>query len=139
MMKGKNVREKLEQYISRIKDVAPFKIHLEIDNTIDTLKFSMEVRKSIFLIFKEAVNNALKYAEATNMFVQLKQVERSVQFIITDDGKGFNTSGVTYGNGLGTMALRAKGCKGNFVIHAEEGKGTQIKVTIPIPHIRQKI
>ena len=75
---GENVREKLEQYISRIKDIAAFKIHLEIDDAIDALKFSMEVRKAIFLIFKEAVNNALKYAEATNMFIQLKPVEKSI-------------------------------------------------------------
>jgi two-component system sensor histidine kinase UhpB len=136
---GENVREKLEQYIARIRDIAIFKIHLEIDNTIDTLKFSMEVRKAIFLIFKEAVNNALKYAEATNVFIRLKTVEKNIEFIITDDGKGFNTQTVVYGNGLGIMGLRAKDCKGNFVVHTEEGKGTEIKIIIPIPHIRQKI
>ena len=43
---GENVREKLEQYVSRIKDVAPFKIHLEIDDAIDTIKFTNGNKKS---------------------------------------------------------------------------------------------
>ncbi len=136
---GGNVREKLEQYITRIKDVAAFKVHLEIDKSIDALKFSMETRKAIFLIFKEAANNTLKYADAKNMFIQLKMVEKNIEFIIADDGKGFNSATVVYGNGLDTMALRAKNCKGHFEVQSLPGKSTEIKIKIPIPHIRQKI
>ncbi len=46
---------------------------------------------------------------------------------------------VANGNGLGTMALRAKDCAGSFVIQSEESKGTEINISIPIPHFRQKI
>lgn len=136
---GSNVREKLEQYVARIKDMAPFKIHLETDAAIDAVKFSMETRKNIFLIFKEAINNVLKYAEAKNLSIQLNQVEKNIELIIKDDGKGFDAAAINYGNGLDTMALRAKNVKGNFDINSTEGKGTSVKIIIPIPHIRQKI
>jgi two-component system, NarL family, sensor histidine kinase UhpB len=135
---GSNVRDKLEQYVARIKDVALFNIHLQTDEALDTLKFSMEVRKNIFLIFKEAINNTLKYADAKNIFISLKLIEKNIELNIKDDGKGFNISAITYGNGLDTMAMRAKNCKGNYEINSAEGKGTLIKITIPLPHIRQK-
>jgi len=136
---GENVREKLEQYISRIKDIATFKIILEIDEAIDTIKFSMEIRKAILLISKEAVNNAVKYAGASHMLIQLKQIDKNLQLVITDDGIGFDTASVIKGNGLDTMALRAKNCKGNLDIQSSSGKGTKIKITLPIPRFRQKI
>ena len=66
-------------------------------------------------------------------------MKKILQLIITDDGKGFNINAVANGNGLDTMALRAKNCKGNFEIHSAEGKGTEIKISIPIPHFRQKL
>jgi signal transduction histidine kinase len=133
---GENLREKLEQYISRIKDVAPFHVQLEIDEAIDTIKFPMEIRKMIFLIFKEAMNNALKYAQATSLSVSLKLIDRNVQLKIADNGNGFDINKVTPGNGLDTMTLRTKNCKGVFKIDSEENIGTTITATIPIPHFR---
>ena len=53
------------------------------------LNFRMEIRKTIFLIFKEAMNNALKYADATKLLIRLKIVERNIVLIIADNGKGF--------------------------------------------------
>ena len=103
------------------------------------MKFRMEIRKTIFLIFKEALNNTLKYADATKVVIQLKLVERNIVLIISDNGNGFNMETVPTGNGLDTMALRAKNCNGSLNIYSAEGKGTEIRATIPIPHFRQKI
>jgi signal transduction histidine kinase len=133
---GENLREKLEQAIARIKDVAPFHVQLEIDAAIDAIKFPMEIRKTIFLIFKEAINNALKYAAATKLFVTLRLIEKNAELKIADNGKGFNIKTIDTGNGLNTMALRTKNCKGIFTIDSEENKGTTITAIIPIPHFR---
>ena len=114
----------------------PFKIHLDIAEEIDKIKFPMEIRKSIFLIFKEAINNALKYSEATEMNISLTMVDKNVQLVIDDNGRGFDKTAVTAGNGLETMAQRAKDCKGSVYIQSEPHEGTQVKVIIPIPHIR---
>jgi signal transduction histidine kinase len=133
---GENLREKLEQYVLRIQDIARFKIHLKIGDDIDGIKFSMETRKSIFLIFKEALNNTLKYAEATELNVSLDRVDRNITLIISDNGKGFDQPTINPGNGLETMALRAKNCKGSFEIESSPIKGTCIKVVLPLPHFR---
>jgi signal transduction histidine kinase len=134
---GENLREKLEQYVSRIKEFAAFTINLEITDAIDRIKFPMETRKSIFLIFKEAVNNTLKYAEATEVGIYLDLLDKNdVRLIIADNGKGFDPAIVTTGNGLETMALRARNCKGNFDLQSSPGRGTAIQAILPLPHFR---
>jgi signal transduction histidine kinase len=133
---GGNLREKFDQYVLRIREVAPFQIQLGIADEIDNIKFPMEIRKNIFLIFKEAINNALKYSEATDMNISIDMADKNVQLVIEDNGRGFDKTTVTAGNGLETMALRAKDCRGSINIQTAPHKGTQIKVIIPLPHIR---
>jgi signal transduction histidine kinase len=133
---GGNLREKIEQYISRIKEIAPFQIQLDMASEIDEIKFPMEIRKSIFLIFKEAINNAIKYSNATQLNIGLRILDKKLQLCIDDNGKGFDKTTVTSGNGLETMCLRAKSCKGNFNIESTLDKGTQVNVIIPLPHFR---
>jgi signal transduction histidine kinase len=82
------------------------------------------------------MNNALKYAQATSLSVSLKLIDRNVQLKIADNGNGFDINKVTPGNGLDTMTLRTKNCKGVFKIDSEENIGTTITATIPIPHFR---
>lgn len=133
---GENLREKLEQYVSRLKELSASTIHLDIDASIDAVKFTMEIRKTILLIIKEAINNSLKYAAAKNLFIHLKIINKNISLIIQDDGIGFNINTIETGNGLGTMALRAKNIQGRFDLHSAEEQGTIIKIIIPIPHFR---
>lgn len=134
---GENLREKLEQFVARIKDVATFKTHLEIDSAIDAIKFAMETRKAIFLIVKEAANNAVKYANAANFYIQIKLIEKKLLLNIEDDGVGFETGENSFGNGLDTMTMRTKNIQGTIEIHSKKGSGTKIKIAIPIPHFRE--
>ena len=133
---GENLRERLEQYKTRIKGIAPFNISSTIAAEIDGIKFSMEMRKSVFLIFKEAINNATKYSEATEMNIQLSIAHKMLVLKIEDNGKGFDKSSIEEGNGMELMALRAKNCNGTCIINSAPGKGTSIEVQLPLPHSR---
>lgn len=133
---GENLREKLEQHIAGIKEIAPFKVNLDIAVGIDNIKFPMEIRKSIFLISKEAINNALKYSCATQLNINVSLVGNTLQMIIADNGKGFDEATIVKGNGLETMSLRAKNCKGKFELRSTLCKGVTIEVVIPLPRTR---
>ena len=133
---GENVREKLEQYVLRVQEAASSSIQLTVDSKIDTIKFPMETRKTILLLCKEALNNALKYADATTINISLGTENNHIQFTVSDNGNGFNKEIVTNGNGLGIMDLRAKDNKGHLTVQSSPGKGTEIKVLLPIPHSR---
>lgn len=91
-----------------------------------------EKRKNIFLIFKEALNNAAKYSGCSKVAVSLSCNHQSIQLEIADDGAGFDKDQAKSGNGLRNMKYRAELLNGTFELNSEKGKGTRINLNLPI-------
>lgn len=92
-----------------------------------------EVRQNIFLVFKEAINNMMKYSKAiacsTRMYVQHNHFVMQ----ITDNGKGFDETVKESGNGLKNMQERTEELNGIFFIESSLEKGTDIIIQLPYP------
>ena len=93
----------------------------------------------VFYIAEEAVNNARKHAQAANTWVRLKQVDQDLVLLeIQDDGIGFNVSSIdayyeTRGSlGMINMRERTELVSGIFQIESAEGRGTRVRILIPI-------
>ncbi|MCY7422652.1 MAG: hypothetical protein LH478_13020 [Chitinophagaceae bacterium] len=114
---------------------AIFDIDEELDNRIE----NPQVRKNILLVTKEAMNNIAKYSKANTASISLRQVNQSVNLIITDDGIGFDQTVATAGNGLHNMLQRSKQIKGACNIISSVGKGTTVKCIYPIAIISHTI
>ena len=97
-------------------------------DSLDRLELNMEQRKNFYLIFKEAINNTAKYAEAKKVTVHLSYQHRELSMEITDDGKGFDLRAHADGNGLKNMAARAAQLQGHLEIESMPGKGTHIRL-----------
>jgi signal transduction histidine kinase/ligand-binding sensor domain-containing protein len=110
------------------------------------LNFHLEVtkRKNFFLIFKEAINNAIKYADCTHVGVQIKYSDDHFYLTINDNGKGFRIANTADGiklpagiagggNGLRNMQIRAAEIKGRLNLESGLGKGTTVNLSFPIP------
>ncbi len=82
----------------------------------------------IYRSVHELVNNALKYAEAKNINVQIVQQPDRVSLTVQDDGKGFDPAIHAKGTGLNNIRTRAESVGGNMNIFSEPGKGTEINV-----------
>ncbi len=107
--------------------------HIEIDSDLPKdLKFSSVAGMNIYRIIQEAINNALKYAEASNINISLRKIENYMQVMITDDGKGFDEKVVEFGNGINNMNKRAKEVKALFNFDSIPEKGTTITLNLPI-------
>ena len=92
-----------------------------------------EVRHNVFLAFKEAVNNVVKHAQASEARVRLRL--EPGQFILTveDNGRGVgDLSGKNLRNGLNNMRKRMADIHGEFEIVPGDGGGTIVKLTVPI-------
>jgi signal transduction histidine kinase len=100
------------------------------DESLNNLKLSMENRRNYFLIFKESINNLVKYAEATNVSIQLLYADSLIRLLIHDNGKGFDTSIPSKGNGLNSMKRRAGEMKALLKIESQPGDGTRIELTM---------
>jgi signal transduction histidine kinase len=93
------------------------------------------VIKNIFLIYKEAIHNIVKYADCKNVSVSLTWKDQHLVFTINDDGKGFNVNGngpVHNGNGLKNINARSLEMKAAFHIASEINRGTKLLVSIPV-------
>lgn len=99
----------------------------------DDLQMPGEIRQHLFLIFKESVNNMVKYAEATACVVEINIIAKQFTVTISDNGKGFDGSIKGTGNGLLNMQQRANKIGGKLTINSEPGKGTIITIVFPYP------
>ena len=85
-------------------------IQLDFENNVDTtkpFKISMEQRRNVYLMFKEAVNNIARHSEATKASVKLTQEKDGIRLTIEDNGKGFEMGDKYDGNGLKNFRRRA--------------------------------
>jgi signal transduction histidine kinase len=108
------------------------KYSCDIPDTITSLIISMEERKAIFLVYKEALNNVVKYAGCSEVKVSLAGINGMLQMEIFDNGKGFNVHSIKKGNGLLNMKRRAEDLQGEFILNTLPGKGTRIQFSFPV-------
>ena len=102
------------------------------DDSIAHIKLSMETRKNLYLIFKEATNNMAKYAGASQAMFSIKGEKDKLVMLIKDNGKGFDSFRETSGNGLKNMKKRATDIGGNLLIDSIPGTGTTIKLELAV-------
>jgi two-component system, NarL family, sensor histidine kinase UhpB len=97
------------------------------DDTVAKMKLSMDVRKNLYLIFKEATNNIVKYANADRAFFSINGTKNNLTMLIRDNGKGFDTNKLSEGNGLKNMKKRAQEIGAKLLIESGAGVGTTIQ------------
>lgn len=94
-----------------------------IENTLEIM---------IYRSVHELVNNALKYAEAKNINVQIVQQPDRVSLTVQDDGKGFDTTFETKGTGLNNIRTRAESVGGTMNVFSQPRKGTEVNVEFKV-------
>jgi signal transduction histidine kinase len=92
-----------------------------------------EVRHNVFLAFKEAVNNVVKHAHATEARVRLQLEPEQFVLSITDNGRGLgDLSEKQLRNGLKNMRRRLADVRGEFDIAPGENGGTIVRLAVPL-------
>ena len=132
---GENLRSKIINYIAPLCQIHNIAFTLNIAEIIKNIKFPMEMRKNIFLIIKEALNNIFKHAGASQISLNLFLKDKKLVIEIADNGKGFNSNDPYNGNGLKNMRGRAVALGGEVLFDTIPGNGTRIFVTLPLSNI----
>lgn len=101
-------------------------------------RLPMDMSRNLIMIFKEALNNCVKYAQARHISIEATLKGRGVlQLVMKDDGLGFDIQSVQKGNGLNNMQVRANRLNGRLYVDSRPGKGTIISLTFKIPQAAQ--
>jgi signal transduction histidine kinase len=88
------------------------------------------VKRDVYLVFKEAANNAARHSGCSNFRVEIARKHRWLSISINDDGKGFEPG--VEGNGLSNMRRRATLVGGHLAVHSASGRGTTVTLEVPL-------
>ena len=90
-----------------------------------------DVRRQVFLIFKETLNNAVRHSACTELQIQLVIERARVVMSITDNGKGFEPAETGEGHGLRSLHQRAQTLGGRLDVASGKG-GTKVVLNVPL-------
>jgi signal transduction histidine kinase len=131
--------DQLEKIIMRMRSFAyellgakQIDFEFESDDDVSNIKLPMEARRNLYLIFKEATNNMVKYAGANKAMFAIKTEKDKLTMIIRDYGRGFDMNKEMLGNGLKNMRKRAMDIGAQLLVHSLPGKGTTVKLDLAI-------
>jgi PAS domain S-box-containing protein len=126
----------LRWYLDRQAKGSGFVLHFSADSLDKRLPADIET--ACFRIVQEAITNIVKYSQAKEVHVDLRQGDKIMELTIRDTGIGFNVKSAqaraAEGGRLGllSMAERVSLVGGTFNIQSEPGKGTEIRACLPV-------
>lgn len=141
----RNDQENEKSFSSRIKDffidvfdASKIECHYEIDQSTEKAITGILSRKYLLLITKEAINNAVKHSNASEVYLRLYSVDQLLNLEIEDNGIGIDELDFQRGNGLISMNERIQKLQGSLNITRSLFNGVKVTCTIPLPIIREK-
>jgi len=125
----------IRRYASTLLDEAGIHAVFSLPGQIDNRPMTAEWRRNLYLIVKEALNNCVKHAKATQVNLSITIENSMLTISISDNGSGFNTETTHSGNGLINMQRRAADAGGQVHIVSSPGNGTLVEASIQISAI----
>ncbi|MFN0214148.1 MAG: two-component regulator propeller domain-containing protein [Saprospiraceae bacterium] len=123
----------MKEYAAEMLEPREISYNFRVDKKLLSQKLPLGLRKELYLIFKEAINNLSKYSECQTAKFSIVLSHKQLDMIITDDGKGFDETTVRLGNGLANLRARAAKLGGQMEIISKIGIGTTLRCTLPLP------
>jgi|GEM_PF-1550269 len=130
--KFQNLDLRIREYAIPLFETKNITFSFNTPENLHMLALAMDIKRNIFLIAKEAVNNLVKYSQCSHADITFSINHSTLKMEIKDNGIGFDTEQYTDRNGLRNMKQRAEQIKGNLLITSEKGKGTSVILIVKI-------
>jgi two-component system sensor histidine kinase UhpB len=128
-----NMIVKMKEFAAEILEPKNMRYSFQTSEGIANTKLDVAKRKNLFLIFKESINNVAKHSEGSEVTIVIEQSGDVLRLKVKDNGRGFDSSTVRYGNGLTNMEDRARNIKGRLIRLSAPEKGTEVVVELNLP------
>jgi ligand-binding sensor domain-containing protein/two-component sensor histidine kinase len=133
----------LDSLIRRLREFAldvlgsqGIEFDLQANEKRENVGLSLEVRRQLFLIYKESIHNAVRHSHCTSVRAELKVTDREIALTVEDNGTGFSPLDIAPdqngGNGIPSMRRRAESLGGSLELRAEPGLGCVVSVRLPM-------
>ena len=135
---------RMRRFASDVLSAKEIDFEFEAPEDIKEFPLNSNLRREVFLIFKESVNNIVKHSHATQVEIEMRLDQRELFLVVRDNGRGFKNdpdmgdssanlfADYRGGNGLASMKRRAAEMGGEFEITSAPGAGTEIKLRLPV-------
>ena len=153
-----DLTQRMRRFASDILSAKGIAFQFVLPEASKEIIVNANVRREVFLIFKESTNNVVKHSEAKNVYIKLDISGNDLLLEISDDGKGFRSDptaladGLNFdnydtenyptadtdgsdgfgGNGISSMQKRAAEMNGKLEVISKTGNGTTIKLRLPM-------
>lgn len=119
--------DRMQDYGNRLAGRSDMDLSFDFEGVNDDQEMSVEKRQHLYLIFKEIINNAVKYSKASNIEVRLKPQGKTYSLQVHDNGIGLDGSVKKTGHGFRNMKMRAEEIGATLNISSEDGLLIEIK------------
>jgi PAS domain S-box-containing protein len=133
-------RDRLSELVHRIRRFAAdtftarnIAFKLDLPGADDDVRLEGNLRRELFLIFKESINNVVRHSECSEAEIAMKLAGTHLEYSIHDNGCGFDPDGASEGHGLASMRSRARGIGAAFELKSAPGEGTRIRISVLLP------
>lgn len=124
----------IKSFCKKINITGLLEIEIETEGYTDRLDQHIEI--TLYRIILELINNTLKHAQASNVYIKLIKHDHKVHLSYTDNGKGFNISNIkskqNSGMGINNIFSRVESLLGECEYFSEENKGTCVKIEFEV-------
>lgn len=127
-----NIIMRIREYAIPLLEPLDTKFSIIVPENVTSVKVSMDMRRNLFLIAKEAVNNMAKYSGCTEAKIEFSYSHSVLKMTIADNGKGFDTSKENTRNGLRNMKYRGEKVGGKVSVLSTIGQGTIVTFTAKV-------
>jgi len=127
------------RHAQRFLSQAPIRCRLDVDADLPEMPFDLPVRRNLLLGVKEALNNAVKYSNATEVLLRIHRRGQTLLVVVEDNGAGFDPAVADSSrNGLSNMVERMKEVGGECRIIAKPGAGCHVEFQLPLPKFQKR-
>lgn len=126
-----SVLDRMRDHAHRVLPPAGLELDFAADPGLSMTSVPLATRQALYLIYKEALHNAVKHAGATQVTVRLRPRGRQLELEVQDDGQGLVAAGRTAGQGLRNMQQRAAAAAGT-VVYDTSGPGFRVTACLPL-------
>lgn len=123
---------RIKVFAAKLFEAKGINYKIDIDENVNRLNVLMEYRQHIYLIMKEAINNLVKYADCSEAAIIVSCDQMLLAIVIKDNGNGYDTNKITYGNGLNSMKKRAEEMNAKINMQSKTNEGSTIELFVKI-------
>lgn len=126
-----DLRVRIANFIEKAQEAATdVQFSFAIADGLSGVRLTSVQGMNLYRVIQEAVNNALKYADAKNIAISISKSGNNIDIVVTDDGRGFDPAQAPSGNGLLNMQKRSESVGGSFSLRTSPGNGTTITLVL---------